>query len=359
MSAVFLTIIGLAAFEIISSIDNAIINAQVLGTIQSQRILRFFVTWGILIAVFAVRGILPLLIVYAANTDIGFIEAFGAMFSKNDVARQSIEASSPYLLLAGGTFLALLFVHWLFIEEKACGLPHESVLMQIGAVWFYAVASAMLCGLLYLVHSQAKAGASGLMLAASIGSVAFFITSGFKEHAEAAEMKMSTHGRPGERVMGDWAKVMFLEVIDLTFSIDGVVGAFAFTTVVPLILLGNGIGAIVVRQLTLGNIQRITRYAYLKNGAMYSIGVLAGVMIAEGFGIHVPSWVSPLATFLCIGAHFWLSVRRNRQEAMAWQATKERTVQDAVRTGRSLMSLFADSRQGDNATPSIKENVLR
>jgi hypothetical protein len=308
-SAIVLTIVGLAAFEVVSSIDNAVINAQVLGTIRSARIRRFFVTWGMLIAVFAVRGLLPLLLVFAANPGVGLVGSFGAMFSGDDVARRAIEASSPYLMTAGGVFLALLFVHWLLIEEKSYGLPHEHILMRIGEVWFYAVASSLLLGLFWTIRRHAT-DASGFMLAAAVGYVGFFVTNGFKAYAEDAEVKL------GASAMGDLAKVLFLEVIDLTFSIDGVVGAFAFTTVVPLILIGNGVGAVVVRQLTLGNIERITRYAYLKNGAMYSIGALAGVMIAEGLGVHVPAWVSPAATFACIGLHFWLSVRENRANSI-------------------------------------------
>ena len=115
--------------------------------------------------------------------------------------------------------------------------------------------------------------------------------------------------------MSDWAKVAFLEVIDMAFSVDGVVGAFAFTTVVPLILVGNGIGAVVVRQLTVSNVERIRSYAYLKNGAMYSIVFLGTVMILEGFGAHIPSWVSPVVTMLVVGYFFWRSVGENRSNS--------------------------------------------
>ncbi len=278
---------------------------------------RFFVTWGILIAVFAVRGLLPLIIVYAANTNVGVACAFAAMFSGDNVARLAIESSAPYLMTSGGAFLALLFVHWLFVENKEFGLPHESVCQRIGEVWFYAMSSALLLGLLWLFHRQQSG--SRFMLAAVIGYVAFFITAGFKEHAEAAEAKLSANGNGGNLAWsgGDLAKILFLEVIDLTFSIDGVVGAFAFTTLVPIILLGNGLGAIVVRQLTIGNIERITRYPYLKNGAMYSIGGLAVVMIIEGLGGHVPPWVSPMVTFICIGSHLWLSMRARRRQSFS------------------------------------------
>ena len=111
------------------------------------------------------------------------------------------------------------------------------------------------------------------------------------------------------------ADAPILEIIDLTFSIDGVVGAFAFTTSVPLILVGNGIGAIVVRQLTIGNVDNVKKLVYLKNGAMYSIGILASVMMFEGFGFHVPSWLSPASTFACIGAFLWMSLAHKPADA--------------------------------------------
>ena len=128
-----------------------------------------------------------------------------------------------------------------------------------------------------------------LAFGAVVGSSAFFITHGFKRYAEEQEARLLS----GEAHMSDIGKILYLEVIDLTFSIDGVVGAFAFTLSVPLILLGNGIGAIVVRQLTVYGVDRIKKYVYLKNGAMYSVFVLGCVMIAHGFGIHIPGVARP------------------------------------------------------------------
>jgi hypothetical protein len=138
-----------------------------------------------------------------------------------------------------------------------------------------------------------------------VGSTGFFITHGFKRYAESQEERL-LHDQTS---MSDIAKILYLEVIDSTFSIDGVVGAFAFTLSVPLILLGNGIGAIVVRQLTIYNIEKIKRYIYLKNGAMYSVLVLGFVMLAHGYGIHVPEWMAPLSTLFIVGYFFWKSWR--------------------------------------------------
>ena len=114
--------------------------------------------------------------------------------------------------------------------------------------------------------------------------------------------------------LSDLSKIFYLEVIDATFSIDGVLGAFAFTLSVPLILLGNGLGAVVVRQLTIGNIERVKKYFYLKNGAMYSILVLGIIMLADAFGVHIPAWVSPVMTFGVIGYFFWKSVREMKMK---------------------------------------------
>ena len=112
------------------------------------------------------------------------------------------------------------------------------------------------------------------------------------------------------------SKIFYLMVIDATFSLDGVLGAFAFTLSVPLILLGNGIGAIVVRQVTVSNIERIKKYVFLKNGAMYSIFVLGIIMLVDAFGGEIPSYVSPLVTFIIIGLFLMKSIKKNKEVAV-------------------------------------------
>ena len=113
----------------------------------------------------------------------------------------------------------------------------------------------------------------------------------------------------GSSKMSDLSKILYPEVIDATFSIDGIIGAFAFTFVLPIILIGNCLGALFVRQLTLMNIENVKKYKYLKNGAMYSIFALGAVMILHSFGAHIPEWVSPLLTFAIIGYFFYKSHR--------------------------------------------------
>lgn len=305
MFSAFLTIAGLCLFETITSVDNAIINAEVLSTMK-EKARRWFLLWGILIAVFLIRGALPWLIVWLATPGIGPVQALMATFSSDPSVIKAVEASSPLLLTGGGTFLVFLFFHWLFLETKNFGLPGEQFFLRQG-VWFFAVVSIILTAVVWFALKQDPVMAFG----AVVGSTAFFITHGFKENAEKAEKELMREGS-----MSDISKILYLEVIDATFSIDSVLGAFAFTLSVPLILLGNGIGAILVRQLTIGNIDRIKNYRYLKNGAMYSILFLGVIMLIDGFGHHIPQWVSPVTTFLVIGWFYIKSLRAMKRVNM-------------------------------------------
>ncbi len=299
-----LTIVGLALFETITSIDNAVINADVLRT-MSARARKWFLVWGLLFAVFIVRGLLPFVIFWLANPGMGPIEAVTATFSSDPKVVESIEASRPILMLAGGIFLVFLFLHWLFLEPKSFGLRGESRIAKYG-IWFFAIVSLLLLLIVWLALGISPLLAFG----AVVGSTAFFIVHGFKENAAEQEKKlMQGHS------MSDFSKILYLEIIDTTFSIDGVIGAFAFTLSVPLILLGNGLGAFIVRELTIHNIERVKKYKYLKNGAMYSVFFLGIIMVFSAFGTHVPEFISPIITFAVIGFFFIKSKQELEREA--------------------------------------------
>jgi hypothetical protein len=294
----FLTVIfGLALFEVITSIDNAVVNAHVLKTLP-EKYRKIFLVWGILFAVFIVRGLLPFIIVKIANPSLSFVQAFTVAFSSNKEILEYVEKSKPLLLLAGGVYLFLVFLGWLFLEEKNYAFMVEHFIHRQG-FWFYAVSSIFLTTIIYFAIKRNPI----LALAASIGATAFFITDGFKKNAEAKEKELlDTH-------LSAWSKILYLEVLDASFSLDGVIGAFAFTIFVPLILIGNGIGAFVVREFTVRGIDLISKYAYLKNGAMYSIGMLGALMILESFGQEHPFWLAPLNTFILISIFLYLSYR--------------------------------------------------
>jgi len=297
--SIILIIGGLALFETITSIDNAIINAEVLTT-MSEKAKKWFLTWGLLIAVFALRGLLPFIIVWAVNPSLGPFDLVTAAFSGDPVIHDAVEQSAPILFAGGGIFLVFLFFHWLFLEPKHYGLKGEKFFYTQG-VWFYAVVSLILAAVVWFALKVDPLMAFG----AVIGSTVFFITHGFKENAAKAEEELLKN----TSAKSDISKILYLEAIDATFSIDGVLGAFAFTMSVPLILIGNGIGAFVVRELTVKNVDNIKKYIYLKNGAMYSILFLGTIMLLDGFGAHIPEWLSPVITIGTVG-YFFMKSRR-------------------------------------------------
>lgn len=298
-----LTLVGLSLFEIVSGVDNAVINADILRT-MSQKARRWFLVYGIFFAVFVVRGGLPFLIFYSLNPQLGVTGAFTAALSDDPAVAHAIEQSAPPLLIAGGIFMLFLFFHWIFLETKEYGLAGERYIHKRG-FWFYAVVSVILSVLIWFSIQLNSLMAFG----AAVGSSLFFITHGFKENAEAKEKDLLKKG-----YMSDISKLMYLEIIDMSFSIDGVLGAFAFTFYVPLILIGNGIGAIVLRHITVSNIDKIKKYKYLKNGAMYSVGFLGTIMIAESFGVDVPIWLSPAITITVLSYFFYKSKKALKAE---------------------------------------------
>jgi hypothetical protein len=292
-----IVIFGLIVFEVVSSIDNAIVNAHVLKTVP-EKFRKFFLLWGLLLAVFVMRGVLPFVIVWLANASLSLPEIWRLVFGEPELLEQALKHSKPLLLLGGGVYLFFVFLAWLFLEEKKYAFLVEHFIHR-QSVWFYAIASLFITVVIYL----AVVTNPFLALAASIGTTAFFLTDGFRKNAEEKEKQLQ-HAH-----MSAWSKILYLEVLDASFSIDGVIGAFAFTLSVPLILIGNGIGAFVVREFTVKGMNVISKFAYLKNGAMYSIGMLGGLMVLESFGKEFAFWVAPFNTFLLLVVFLWLSVR--------------------------------------------------
>ncbi len=301
MWAIIITVFGLCLFEIISSIDNAIVNAHVLKTMP-EKYRKIFLFWGLLFAVVLVRGLLPFVIVWAVNPSLSLPQVWTATFSGSDLVKASLEASKPLLLLGGGMYLLYVALAWLFLEEKKYAFLVEGFIHRQGA-WFYAITSILTTAIVFLALKQNPM----LALAATIGVSAFFITDGFKKNAEEKEKQLMSGS-----AMSAWSKIFYLEALDASFSIDGVIGAFAFTMSVPLILLGNGLGALVVREFTVRGVDLIAKFAYLKNGAMYSIGFLGSIMIVESFGHEFPFWVAPLNTVLLLAVFLTLSIRESR-----------------------------------------------
>lgn len=290
-----ITILGLLVLEVVQGVDNAIVNAHMLKT-MSERARKWFLLWGILTAVFLVRGFLPLIIVWITTPGVTLLAAAMATFGGDDLARRAMEANSYILLVGGGMFLLLLYLHWLFLEKKDPYFVPDKLVKPHHGIWFFALTAILLVGILFLTRDRPLA-----MLAAATGNAVFFILYGFRQMAELEEHRVE---KPGH---SDLSKLLFLEVLDLSFSIDGIFGAFAFTTNVALILIGNGIGALVVRQLTIKGIDKVGKYRWLKNGAMTSIGFLGIFMMVESLGAHLPQWLPTAVTMSIVGISFWSS----------------------------------------------------
>jgi uncharacterized protein len=291
-------VLGLVVFEVVNSVDNAVVNATVLKTMSVLWRKRFLFI-GIITSVFLVRFLLPLVILGISVPNISLQEMFLAFTGQSDIAAQAIELQKPVILAFGGVFLLFLYLHWLFLEKKD-PLYIERFIKEKHGAWFFAIASVLLVLIMYLARAN-----SNMMLAAAIGSATFFIVYGLKETAE----KNEEHLVAGANGLSDLSKFVYLEVLDATFSFDGVVGAFAFTINLLLILIGLGIGALVVRELTVKGIDSISKYKYLKNGALTSIGFLGIFMLIESFTIELPAYIPTIITFLVIGVAFYQSHR--------------------------------------------------
>ena len=314
MLTTIVIILGLVVFEIVSSVDNAIINAHVLKT-MSQKWRRIFLFWGILTAVFIIRGILPFLVVWLSVPELGFTGALQSVIHSSPEVAELLEERKGIILIGAGVFLLLIYLHWLFLEKKHPYFVPDKLIRPQHGVWFFAFTAVILVTLLYMARASAM-----LMLAAAIGNAIFFIMYGFRE--QAAKQEEALHGNSN---MSDFSKLMYLEVLDASFSFDGVMGAFAFTTAIPLIFIGNGIGALIVRQLTVAGIERVSKYRWLKNGAMTSIGILGLIMIVESFGLDIPEYIPTLTTVGLVGLTFWKSSQFLKKNGEFTSETEEET----------------------------------
>lgn len=290
-----LIILGLSVFEIFNSVDNAIINADVLSTVK-EKYRKWFLLVGMFFAVFVIRGVLPMILIWISDPSAGIFGAFKNSFSADLAIKESIGRSSPVLLVGAATFLLFLFFHWLFIEPKRVFLAGERF-FHANFFLFYAFVSVMLTTIIWFGIQKNSMIAFG----AAVGATAFYVVEAVRRYAEEKATRLH------KEKFSDMGKIAYLEVLDATFSIDGVIGAFAFTLSVPLILVGNGIGALVVRQLTIKNVKVIHKLKYVKKGAMYSLFLIGLIMLMEGFGYDIPAWMPPLVTFAVVGYFFYLS----------------------------------------------------
>ncbi|MFI0482086.1 DUF475 domain-containing protein [Actinomadura sp. 9N215] len=317
----------LAVLEISLSFDNAVVNAKVLDR-MSPFWQKIFLTIGIAIAVFGMRLIFPLLIV-GITAKLNPYEAFDLALNDSDRYHHLMNDAYPMIAAFGGMFLLMLFLDFVFEERADKWLPWlERPLARIGKLDQLAVVVAG--GSLAFVAWQSADDPGQVMIAGVLGMVTYILVNGLgelfseageddEEEGEGEEGAPARRSGPGSLVLATgkagFFLFLYLEVLDASFSFDGVIGAFAISTDPIVIALGLGIGAMYIRSLTVFLVRKGTlhEYIYLEHGAHWAIGALAVCMLV-GIGHHVPEWITGgLGAGLIIAA-FVSSVVRNRGE---------------------------------------------
>ena len=292
----------LAIMEVSLSFDNAVVNASVLKH-WDQFWRTLFLTVGIIVAVFGMRLVFPLLIV-GVTADMSMIEV--AKLALNDPKSYSEKLMAHHAEIAafGGIFLLLVFLNFLFDDEKDEHWFHwlESKLTNLANIQAISVFLALIALLVmsYFVPDASRlvvvmAGIWGIVVYVGVQVIGHLLEGNSEEDDEDSE---SSNGATatGTIVKGGIGGFLYLEVLDASFSFDGVIGAFAITNDVVVIMLGLAIGAMFVRSMTIYLVEKGTldAYIYLEHGAHYAIGALALIMLASGTGVHVPEVVTGL-----------------------------------------------------------------
>ncbi|MFF1961923.1 DUF475 domain-containing protein [Streptomyces sp. NPDC058220] len=328
----------LAVLEISLSFDNAVINAGILKKMSAfwQTI---FLTIGVLIAVFGMRLVFPVLIV-SLTAKIGPVKAVELALNDKERYQQLVTDAHPSIAAFGGIFLLMIFLNFVFEDREIKWQAWlERPLAKLGKVDMLAVCIALIVLLIAAMtvatHAHQHGGqhadkAQTVLTAGLAGLITYLIVGGLssffenrleaeEEREEAEERAERAAGRNGSgaALTGKAAFFMFLylEVIDASFSFDGVIGAFAITNDIVLMVLGLGIGAMYVRSLTVYLVRQGTLddYVYLEHGAHYAIGALAVILLVT-IQYQVSEIITGLVGVVLIGWSFWSSVRRNRHE---------------------------------------------
>ncbi|OCX67277.1 hypothetical protein BFP70_01950 [Thioclava sp. SK-1] len=295
----------LAVLEISLSFDNAIVNANKLE--QMTPVWRHrFLTWGIIIAVFGMRIIFPLLVVVVAAR-IGPIEAIRLAATDPEQYAQIIHGAHLSIAAFGGAFLMMVALSYFVDAEKdvdwISGI--ERSLRRFGAIKGTEIALVLLVMLGF--SSALPEAQRGTFLYASVFGLIVFLG------VELLGQILDRSDATGQVARGGLGAFLYLEVLDASFSFDGVIGAFALTQNLFLIAIGLGIGAMYVRSMTIMLVERktLTEFRYLEHGAFWSILVLSVIMFAQTL-VHIPEVVTGLLGAGFIGLSLLSSLRYNR-----------------------------------------------
>ncbi|MFE5796459.1 DUF475 domain-containing protein [Streptomyces sp. NPDC056503] len=326
----------LCILEISLSFDNAVVNAGILKKMNAfwQKI---FLTIGILIAVFGMRLVFPVLIV-AVSAKIGPIEAVDLALNDAERYEELVTDAHPSIAAFGGMFLLMIFLDFIFEDRDIQWLRWiERPLAKLGKVDMLSVCIALIVLLVTSMTFATQAhqhggmhvdkaqtvlisGIAGLITYLVVGGLSGFFENKLEEEEEREHEAEEEAKRSGKKVSavqlaGKAAFFMFLylEVLDASFSFDGVIGAFAVTNDIVLMALGLGVGAMYVRSLTVYLVKQGTLddYVYLEHGAHYAIGALA-VLLLVTIQHEIPEVITGSIGVILIAWSFWSSVRRNK-----------------------------------------------
>ena len=315
--ATLFIVLVLSILEVSLSFDNAVVNAaklEKMSPIWQKR----FLTWGIWIAVFGMRLVFPIAVV-AIFAHLGFVDVINMALNEPDKYAHYLHISHPPIITFGATFLMLLFltffmnskkeIHWCkFLEEK---------LSSCGAVRGLNVVLTLI--MLFVAHNFVKAEYQHDVLVAGIwGIIIYLLVDGVSSALEAHADKKQAIANCSPRfnfANSCFINFMYLELIDASFSLDGVLGAFALSKDILIIAIGLSIGAMFVRSLTIMLVEKKTlqEYIYLEHGAHYAIGALALIMFISSF-YEVSEVVTGLIGLVFIIGAFICSVAHNKKE---------------------------------------------
>jgi hypothetical protein len=292
----------LAILEISLSFDNAVVNAKVLETIEPKWQKRFIV-FGIPIAVFGMRFLFPIAIVAIAS-GMGIVETFDIAIKNPLQYHETLQSVEKLIYAFGGAFLLMVFLDFIFDDERE-------------NKWIKIIENSKAVGTLSRINNiefiiSTAIGLIVVYLIKDYGiSLAYF--GGVLLHSFIASLDdlLNADGiRSG--IMG----LLYLEVLDASFSFDGVIGAFALSSNIFIIMIGLGIGAMFVRSLTIYFVEEktLTRFKYLEHGANYAIATLSFVMFYKIFG-HIDEVIVGTIGVAFIGLSAWHSIKEKRDSS--------------------------------------------
>lgn len=291
--ASLITVLVLSGIEISFSFENAIINAKILQRL-SRRWQHLFMTLGIVIAVFGVRFILPVIMV-AITSHLSLHTVIDLAFNHPTQYAQHLGDAHAIIASFGGLFLLMIFLDFIFETRPILWLVAvERRLAKFGKLESLSVIVASVVLLLASQVLAARQQRATVLLAGLVGMAIYLIINTLESVPRLASQDNRAVSK--RLLRGGLIGFLYLEMIDASFSLDGVIGAFAITYDIVLITAGLAIGALFVRAMTIHLLRRgaLKKYRYLDHGAHYAIGLLA-LLLLISIRFNLPQWLTGLS----------------------------------------------------------------